>query len=166
MALPPEFGRPDSLLERLFDHVLGQHSTLPRRSRYVVGALGLAGYLTLSRYVAGFGALALAIGYYGILQRWAIEEPAPGELADAHAWAVVTGMIAIGAFAVWWWFLGPAWLQQWATHIWLPMGVVGVALAFDRYRRPPTATESIGQALSRAGRRPRNASNPSDPPPA
>ena len=161
MPLPPDLSKSESLFERIFDATLGHHTSLPKPRRYAVSLLGFAGYLALATYSYGFAAL-----FYGILQRWGIEEPSPGELADAYVWAGICGALALGTFAIWWWYLGPAPLQTWSTHVWLPIGIVSVALALDRRRRPPTATESIGRALSAAGRRHRRDTPPPTPPEA
>jgi amino acid transporter len=140
-------------LEATVDKALGNASALTRPHRHVIGLLAFTGYLALALFRSGFAALFLAVAFYGVLQRWVIEEPEHGELPDAYVWAVITGLAAIATFAIWWWYLGSEGLQTWATHVWLPAGVVSVALAFDRHRRRATATESIGQVLSQARRR-------------
>jgi hypothetical protein len=139
-----------SELEDGLERVLGPSHGWSRAQRFGVGALALAGYLGLALFRFGFLALFLAIGFYGVLQQYSIEEPEPGQWADAHVWAAITFVIAALAFSIWWWFLGSAALQAWSTRVWLPLGIVSVALALDRYRRAPTATESIGMALGKA----------------
>jgi hypothetical protein len=84
---------------------------------YRVGSIAFGGYQALATYTSGFGAIALALGFYGILQRWGIEEPNSGEPPDAYVWAALCGFVALGSFAAWWWFLGPPALQAWSTHV-------------------------------------------------
>jgi hypothetical protein len=151
MTSPINPGSERSELEEGIERVLGPSHGWSRVQRFGVGVLALAGYLGL--------ALFLAIGFYGVLQQYSIEEPEAGQWADAHIWAAITFVIAALTFSIWWWVLGPAALQTWSTHVWLPLGIVCVALALDRYRRAPTATESIGMALGKA-RQPRRPDEP------
>jgi hypothetical protein len=165
MAPAPEPPNSPSDLEAIVEKALSSASTLPRFQRHVVGAITFAGYLGLGVFRSGFAAIFLAVAFYGVLQRWVIEEPKPQQIPDAYIWAGVSLITAAIAFAIWWWYIGPASLQRWSTHIWLPLGIVGVALALDRYRRPPTPAGSIGKALADARRRSARRPPPSSPGP-
>jgi hypothetical protein len=142
-----------SPLEEGVEETFGPSEGWSRGKRMALSSLAMVVYLLLATFEAGFLALLLGVGLFGVLDRWHIDDSPTGRAPDAYLWAGVCAVIAVGTFSIWWWYLGPEELQRWSTHVWFPIAVVSIALAFHRYRRPATPVESIGQALAAARQR-------------
>lgn len=118
--------------------------------RFGLGGLAFVAYLAAAQLEAGLPAVLLAIGFFLILQRWVIDGPSGPRMGETYLWAVISFLTATATFAIWWWSLGSEALQAWSTHVWLPIGIVSIALALEGYRRPSTPAVAIGQALAQA----------------
>jgi hypothetical protein len=122
-----------------------------RPTRLWFGVVLFIGYSVATALAPSRFALWLALAFYLAIRRWVIEEPAPGEFPDAFLGALSILPAAILGFIIYTLGAVDSTVTLAAGRIWLPLGMVGIALSLDRYLRR-ALTRTIGQVLGDADR--------------
>jgi hypothetical protein len=133
-----------------------------RSTRFWLGIVLLLGYLVATALAPSRLAIWLALGLYLAIRRWVVEEPAPGEFPDAFLGALSALPVAILALIIYTVGAVDSAVTLAAGRVWLPLGLVGIALCLDRYLRRSKPAETIGQVLGRADSAPASERNPED----
>jgi len=124
----------------------------PPALRWLLGLGLLASYVGVAGFRQPMTTFWMALALYGGLHQFVIEEVPGARVPDEYRWSLVLAL-ATGALA-WVAHIAPAgsmW-EALAAREWFPLGLIALALAFDRRILKPTAAQTIGTAFSSARR--------------
>ena len=132
--------------------LIGGPAGWSRPKRLWLGSTLFLGYLIATAVAPSRYALWLALALYLALRRWVITEPEPGRFPDAFLGALAVLPVSILAFLVYTFGSVTSSITFAAGRIWLPLGLVGIALCLDRYlRRAGTLARTTGTPAGAPG---------------
>jgi hypothetical protein len=120
--------------------------------RLVTGLALVVGYVAVAGFRAPLTTFWLALALYGGLHQFAIEEVPDARVPEEYRWSAFLALVT--AALAWVAHVAPAGsaLGGVAAREWFPVGLIAIALAFDRRILKPSAAEGIGAAFANARR--------------